>query len=126
MSDTTYIFDHPQDDDTFGGRLSRARDAAGLSSRDLASRLSVKIATVDAWERDRSAPSARRITTMAGIMGVSLSWLLEGIGPAPSATDETAPAAADEKLTDLLADLKQLKADVAGVIGRVEQQIGAR
>jgi transcriptional regulator with XRE-family HTH domain len=118
VSDTTYIFEYPRDMDSFGGRLARAREAAGLSPEDLASRLSVKIATVAAWERDRAAPTARQLATIAGLLGVSLSWLLHGVGPG-------APAAEDEQLADLLVDLKRLKDEVAGVIVKVERHIAA-
>lgn len=123
VSDTKYIFEQTPDNDTFGGRLYRARDAAGLTSRDLASRLSVNLVTVRAWESDRSAPTARRLTMMAGLLGVSLSWLLQGVGPGPAV--EKQPEG-DDALAGQLEKLKLLQADVADIIVRMERQIESR
>lgn len=123
MSDTPFIFEQTPDTDTFGGRLSRAREAAGLSVTDLASRLSVKIATVNAWESDRSGPTARRLATIAGLVGVSLSWLLHGVGPSPATEEEPG---GDHALAGQLEKLKALQADVADIIGNLERQIEAQ
>ena len=84
MSDTANIYSGTQDNDTMGGRLLRARDAAGLTIAELAARLGVKKSTVQAWENDRSQPHANRLSTMAGVLNVSLSWLLHGVGNGPS------------------------------------------
>ena len=88
MSDTTTIFEYEQDLDTFGGRLSRARAASGLSTKELAWRLGVKSSTINAWECDRSQPSALRMDMLSGILSISLSWLLHGVGAAPADPDE--------------------------------------
>lgn len=74
--------EHP-DYDTLGGRISRARDALDLTTSQLARRLGVKTDTVHAWETDRSEPRANRVTMLAGVLGVSPTWLLNGIGEAP-------------------------------------------
>lgn len=125
MSDTNFIFEQPRDTDTFGGRFLRAREAAGLSVKDVASRLSVNIATVDGWQNDRSVPSARRLATLSGLVGVSLSWLLHGVGPAPQA-DRKDKDSDDQALTDQLDRLKLLQSDVADVIGKIEKHIDSR
>jgi transcriptional regulator with XRE-family HTH domain len=70
--------------DTMGGRISRAREASGLSIKEFAWRFGVKIATVNAWERDRSQPSSHRLANMAGLLQVSLSWIVHGVGIGPS------------------------------------------
>lgn len=74
------------EEDTLGGRISAAREAAGLSMEEAAIRLGVQSDTWRAWECDRDVPRANRLTTMAGVLGVSPSWLLAGFGtgPAPS------------------------------------------
>jgi len=90
VSDTTNIFEETPDDDTTGGRLSRAREASGLSVKDLAWRLGVKIATVKAWESDRSQPSSHRLANIAGLLKVSLSWIVHGVGIGPSEDEHPA------------------------------------
>ena len=77
-SDTT-----PHCDDTLGGRISTAREACGLSAADAARRLGVLSASWNAWERDRDGPRANRLVMMAGILAVSPSWLLTGLGSGP-------------------------------------------
>lgn len=87
MYDTANIYTGNPDDDTMGGRMLRARDAAGLSIADLAARLGVRKATVQAWENDRSQPRANKMQMIAGLLNVSLSWLLHGIGAGPVEDD---------------------------------------
>lgn len=123
VSDTPYIFEQTPDTDTFGGRLSRAREAAGLSVKDVASRLSVNITTVQGWENDRSGPTARRVATVAGLVGVSLSWLLHGVGPSPATENASSE---DHALAGQLHKLKLLQADVADIIVNIERQIDSR
>ena len=78
------IFTEKPDVDTLGGRLSRARDASGMSAAQFARRLGVKTATVQAWENDRSEPRANRLSMIAGLLNVSTPWLLHGVGEAPA------------------------------------------
>ncbi len=74
-------------DDTFGGRLSAARDAAGISVKAFANQLGVRSDTVQAWESDRSEPRSSRLVDLAGILGVSPMWLMTGMGQGPSESD---------------------------------------
>lgn len=87
MSNTTNIFEEEPDRDTVGGRISRAREASGLSVKDVAWRLGVRIATINAWERDRSQPGSHSLTKIAGLLQVSLSWIVYGVGIGPSDTE---------------------------------------
>lgn len=84
MATTTNITNENPDQDTMGGRISRARDALDLTASQLARRLGVKTDTVHAWESDRSEPRSNRVTMLAGVLAVSPTWLLNGIGEAPS------------------------------------------
>nr|WP_236042270.1 helix-turn-helix transcriptional regulator [Nitratireductor aquimarinus] len=86
-----------------GGRLSRARDAVGLSVAELARRLDVKAATIQAWESDRSQPRANRLAMLAGVLNVSLSWLLHGVGVSPA--DESR----SELVNAVAANLKRIR-----------------
>lgn len=120
MSDTANIFEQDPDLDTFGGRLQRAREAAGLSVRDLAWRLGVMIATVQGWESDRAQPSSHRLATLSGMLSVSLSWLLHGIGTGtPDGEAPPSPLAVDEQLSRLV----NLHVQTGELIGRLQSDI---
>lgn len=77
------IFGMAGDNDTLGGRLWRAREAVGLTEAGLAKAIGVKRETLRAWESDRSEPRANRLVTLAGVLNVSPTWLLHGVGDAP-------------------------------------------
>ena len=65
---------------TFGDRLAAAREAAGLKRAEFARRLGVKKITIADWEGDISEPRANRLQMMAGLLNVSVGWLLMGEG----------------------------------------------
>ncbi|MCJ8518729.1 transcriptional regulator with XRE-family HTH domain [Pseudorhizobium tarimense] len=71
------------EDDTLGGRISLARDAAALSVEEMASILGVEERTWSSWENDRAAPRANRLGMLAGVLQVSIGWLLSGRGTGP-------------------------------------------
>ena len=95
---------------TFGDRLAGAREAAGMTQAQLAKRLGVKLSTMQSWEEDLSEPRANRLTMMAGIIGVSFSWLLNGEGEGVEAPDmgQDLPDGVDE----LLLELRAIKARI--------------
>ena len=66
---------------TFGDRLALAREAAGLDLAQLAHRLGVRPETLRNWEEDRAEPRANRLQMLAGMLDVSLVWLISGQGP---------------------------------------------
>lgn len=74
-------------DETLGGRISLAREMAGLSLPQAAQRLGVLAQTWQAWECDRDEPRGNRLVTMAGVLGISPVWLLSGVGSAPMEND---------------------------------------
>ncbi|WP_163846706.1 helix-turn-helix domain-containing protein [Pseudooceanicola aestuarii] len=65
---------------TFGDRIEAAREAAGMTQTQLARRLGIKLNTLRSWEQDLSEPRANKLSTMAGLLNVSLTWLLNGEG----------------------------------------------
>jgi HTH-type transcriptional regulator, cell division transcriptional repressor len=75
------------EEDTLGGRISHARDAIGFTMEEAARRLGVEVDTWKNWECDRDVPRANRLVSMAGVLGVSPSWLLAGMGAGPAASD---------------------------------------
>jgi len=70
-------------DDTLGGRIVQAREAAGLTSNEVAAQLGVAAKTMANWENDRAEPRSNKLSTLAGVLGVSPTWLLAGRGAAP-------------------------------------------
>ncbi|SOC45894.1 helix-turn-helix protein [Rhizobium subbaraonis] len=71
--------------DTTGGRISLARDAAGLTVEEISAVAGVTAETWANWENDRSEPRANRLDMLAGILQVSIAWLLVGQGEGPTA-----------------------------------------
>lgn len=104
---------------TFGDRLAGAREAAGMTREDLARRLGVRIKTMAAWEQDVSEPRGNRLQMLAGMLNVSMRWLLTGEG------DDLAPPHVDgvmilpAKLA--LADLARIRAQMAQLAREMEQ-----
>ncbi|MEM8592086.1 MAG: helix-turn-helix transcriptional regulator [Pseudomonadota bacterium] len=81
MNDPTVSADFYHDDKaTLGDRITGAREAAELSQGQLAEQLGVKLSTLRKWEEDQSEPRANRLQMMAGLLNVSLRWLLTGQG----------------------------------------------
>jgi transcriptional regulator with XRE-family HTH domain len=96
---------------TFGDRVAGAREALQLSQNELAKRLGVKVKTVRGWENDMVEPRANKLQMLAGILGVSLMWLLNGEGDGLDAPlEEPDPMQAD--LHKLLAELREVRAEV--------------
>lgn len=119
MSDTTWF---TEDNSTFGDRMAAARDAAGLSQNDLARRTGVRVASVRSWENDQSEPRANTLQRMAGILGVSLMWLLSGEGDgAPSVEPDLS-----DDMRDLLLEVRSLRTENARLgerLGRLEKRL---
>lgn len=108
---------------TFGDRLAGAREAAGLSQADLARRLGVKVKSIRAWENDQSEPRANKLQMLAGILGVSIMWLLTGDGDGLDSPDGVE---VPENAADLIRELRLLRADHARIgerMGRLEKTL---
>ncbi|MFJ6323702.1 MULTISPECIES: helix-turn-helix domain-containing protein [unclassified Rhizobium] len=98
--ETTVFSD--EGDDTLGGRLSMARDAAGISLEKLAIELGVSEETMLAWESDRAEPQASALVTLSALFGVSPAWLMTGAGDGPADdSDERALDAVRNELSRL-------------------------
>lgn len=103
---------------TFGDRLAGAREAAGLTQGELARKLGVKEKTIHAWEDDLSEPRANRLQMLAGLLNVSLMWLLTGRGEGvqPPLEDQ---APMPEDVESVLTDLRLMRADMGRMADRV-------
>ena len=111
---------------TFGDRVTGAREAAGLGQAELAKRLGVKVKTVRGWENDQSEPRANKLSMLAGILGVSMMWLLSGQGEGLESPEEMQPV--DEDMERLLLDIRQMRQEqtnLAERMGRLEKRLRA-
>ena len=105
---------NPISEDTLGGRISLAREIMGMSLEEAACNLGVLMETWSAWECDRDMPRANRLTMMAGLLGVSPSWLLTGIGTGPVERRPDNPA-------ELLRAFRQTSQEVASLSRRMQE-----
>lgn len=122
-SDTTW---YSPEVTTFGDRLSGAREAAGLTQERLSRNVGVKLKTLRAWEEDLSEPRANKLSMLAGLLNVSLSWLLTGEGDGPEGPNGTALGELSPDVSKLLADLRDLHGEMARAserISRIERQL---
>jgi transcriptional regulator with XRE-family HTH domain len=101
-------------DDTVGGRISLARETTQLSIAQAARRLGVMTASWNSWECDRDEPRGNRLTMMAGLLGVSPSWLLTGLGSGPQEHTSS-------DTTRLLRELQRASEGAAAMNRRVQE-----
>lgn len=131
--DPSVAFDAPDGDEdgwfsdesaTFGDRLTGAREVAGLTQAELARRLGIKVKTLRAWEDDISEPRANRLSMVAGLLNVSIVWLLTGQGDGLMAPMESLPET--NEVRSLLLELRQMRNDaveLAERMGRAEKAL---
>ena len=108
---------------TFGDRIAGAREAQGLSQRDLARRIGVRVETLRAWEDDRSEPRANRLQMLAGLLNVSFRWLLTGEGDGGIVP---VPTGSRAEIRQMVAEMRDLRADIARAqdrLARIEQRL---
>ncbi len=109
---------------TFGDRVAAARDALGYSQAELARKIGVKQRTVEGWEDDLLEPRANKLNMLAGLLNVSLMWLLNGEGEGISDPVETIEGAQD--VTEILAEIRTLRATIARAgdkLGSLEKRL---
>ena len=100
---------------TFGDRLAAAREALGMSEKDLARRLGIALKTLQSWEADTSEPRANKLQMLAGLLNVSIKWLLTGEGEGVAAPGE----AVTTDVAALLAELRQLRGEAMATADRL-------
>jgi transcriptional regulator with XRE-family HTH domain len=109
--------------ETFGDRLAVARRATGLSRGELADKLAVKARTVKAWERNELEPRPDKTTKLAGLLNVSLKWLLTGDdaerqGPT-AGMERRSPPPGSIDLQGVLTELRAIRTEQAGLAERL-------
>ncbi len=95
---------------TFGDRVAGAPEAAGMTQSQLARRLGVKKSTLSAWEQDLSEPRANKLSMMAGLVNVSIMWLLTGEGDGMTGPADDVQTPPD--FSGILAELRELRASM--------------
>ncbi|MCV2893289.1 helix-turn-helix domain-containing protein [Lentibacter sp. XHP0401] len=109
---------------TFGDRVAGAREAAGMDQKQLSKRLGVKLVTLQNWENDMAEPRANKLSMLAGMLNVSMMWLLEGTG---EGVDPEQVISREEKdMNEILAEIVDLKARslrTANRLGALEKKL---
>ena len=115
---------------TMGARIAQARREQGSSPRQVAARLGVKPATLENWEQDRSEPRANKLLTLAGVLDVPVSWLLQGddsLGERYQSADADGIAAIRRKLERaaiMQEEAAALLAEVSAAVARLDDGAG--
>ncbi|MGR3440840.1 helix-turn-helix domain-containing protein [Salipiger abyssi] len=123
MNDTTDWYG--PDAATFGDRIAAAREAAGMGQEKLARRMGIKLKTLQGWENDLSEPRANKLQMLAGLLNVSMGWLLTGEGEglaAPEGDGGTLPADINEALLEIRALKTQIQT-AGDRLGRLEKTL---
>jgi len=113
---------------TFGGRIDTARTAQGLTSAQLASRLGVLTKTIRNWQSDNSEPRTNKLVTLAGVLNVSVMWLMTGTEPDVKAdvdnSYETASLSSKmERLLSLHQQASTMILEIQGEVNLLQNQI---
>ncbi len=101
---------------TFGDRVAAAREASGMTQEQLSKRLGVKLRSLQQWEDDVAEPRANRLSMMAGLLNVSMVWLLTGEGDGLGPPDES-PVSADMK--QMLVDIRDIQTHIKAQVDRL-------
>ena len=108
--------DYSDETSTFGDRLVLAREAVGMDQAQLGRRMGVKLQTLRNWEEDRAEPRANRLQMLAGMLNVSMVWLMSGAGKAPAQSN---PEAAESVVRSCLAELSELRSAQSVLVERM-------
>ena len=96
-----------------GARIRDAREQSGMTQIQLAQRLGVEPNSLRAWESGTREPRANRLTTLAGMLDVTVPWLLDGRG-------EGGPGVPAPTIDDLRGDVERLAVQVSDLTQSVE------
>jgi transcriptional regulator with XRE-family HTH domain len=95
-----------------------------MTQQQLARRLGVKLSTLRGWEDDLSEPRANRLSMMAGILNVSIMWLLTGEGDGLEGPDDVAEV--PPEMGRILASMRELRGELkasSDQLARLEKQL---
>lgn len=112
---------------TFGDRLSAAIEKSGMTQKLVAKRLGIKVTTLKSWEQDISEPRANRLSMLAGLLGVSIMWLLHGEGDGVEHSDNETRVTPE--INDLLFEIRALQTGLlssADKLAKLEKQLRSK
>ncbi len=104
---------------TFGDRLTAAREAKGLTVDGLAEKLGVDAREVEVWETDSDTPRANRTQMLAGLLNVSIVWLISGESNGSSHVADSFER--PPGVNDALGEISQLKATLSGALDKLDR-----
>ncbi|GAA0286603.1 helix-turn-helix domain-containing protein [Rhodovulum strictum] len=102
---------------TFGDRLADAREALGMTQAELARRLGVRLSTLKAWEEDRAEPRANRLQMLAGLLNVSMMWLMNGQGDGLDGPPDEATIPGDVRA--ILSEIREVRSQMGRLADRL-------
>jgi transcriptional regulator with XRE-family HTH domain len=103
---------------TIGERIKSARCDAGLTQRDLATRLAISAGAVGQWETGK-VPATSRLAQLASVLDVSLDWLL---GATRHSNRTIVMDAGNQEDLELLAEARRLGVDLRAVVAEARQK----
>lgn len=107
---------------TLAARITKARDAVGLTPTQLANRLGVKKTTVDNWEKGKSEPRANKLLMLAGLLNVPVTWLVTG--DAPEGCHPCEPVYADaRRITEKIDRAMAVQQQLAALLVEINQEV---
>ena len=112
---------------TFGDRLSAAIEKSGMTQKLVAKRLGIKLVTLKSWEQDISEPRANRLSMLAGLLGVSVMWLLHGEGDGVEHSDIETQV--PPEINDILFEIRAVQTGLlssADKLAKLEKQLRSR
>lgn len=105
---------------TFGEKLQKLRQKAGMSQDALAEGLDVSRQAVSRWERDETMPETDKVVALADLFGVTTDYLLrQGTEEEPQAAQATAAAPQKDSGRDILERLGYLAKTKGYLLGWV-------
>jgi transcriptional regulator with XRE-family HTH domain len=103
---------------TLGNRIQVSRLAKGLTALALSEKLGVPLDAIEAWEADEREPRSNRIQMLAGMLNVSIMWLITGESNGTDHVEHT--HARPEGINDALGEIAQLKETLSMALEKLE------
>ncbi len=111
---------------SLGHRIAEARATKRLSLEQMAQKAGITAETLGDWEAGAAEPRPNKMQMLAGVLGVSMSWLLTGEGEHGPHDDAHARLERleqkVERMAQLQAELTRLSAEIAEDVSSMRAQ----